>query len=213
MPRPHWHGHGAHNKIVFEMNEYLNHILPASKKLLKSNISELSKIEIVVGNESGDLDSAVCAATLAWHKNNKKSKKVVFPALNFSKKDLELKTEVVSIFQALNLSLESALFMEDLVALEGVEDKLEIVLVDHNVINRPELRFLDKVVTEVFDHHVKERKDTEKLKHFEVTPMGSCSTIIAEKVFQESSAEVIVSNTNIADYLNFKIILLHACLG
>ncbi|CAG2119795.1 unnamed protein product, partial [Medioppia subpectinata] len=68
-------------------------------------LSEWSEpIELVVGNESCDLDSAVSAVGLAFIKHTEYNKvesnnRLVIPVLNTTRNELQLKTEVIFWFE------------------------------------------------------------------------------------------------------------------
>ncbi len=162
---------------------------------------------LVIGNESGDLDTFVSSLVLAWHLNDE-STCPAFPLLPFAREDVPLKTEVLECFARLGLSLRNVpcLGEVDTDKMQGVK----VVLVDHNVVNVPEILHLDEAVTQVekrrrnwlcsmdgnafvflmkvYDHHELERK-TRPRGQFIVEKVGSCSTLIAEKVFSEKQDE------------------------
>lgn len=74
----------------------MNDFLRSARNDFEAN----ENITIVIGNESCDLDSAVCAVTLAQfysHVSNASIKYV--PILNITKENLPLKTEVVHMFR------------------------------------------------------------------------------------------------------------------
>ena len=69
------------------MNSYIES-LPYMLGQLKD--SPDTEVVLVLGNESCDLDSAVCALVLAHHQSSS-SGKFVLPILNIPKEDFELK--------------------------------------------------------------------------------------------------------------------------
>lgn len=70
--------------------------------------SENNEIIFVIGNESCDLDSAICAILLAkYYKHSSESngdnKKYFVPVLNLHRENLPLKTEVVFMLKRLKI--------------------------------------------------------------------------------------------------------------
>ena len=73
------------------------------------------------------------------------------------------------------------MFPDDLNRRSGLD---RVVLVDHNRVNNPALAALDAKVTEIIDHHAMERSAA-ACEGVDVTvrTVGSCSTLVAEKIF------------------------------
>ena len=142
---------------------------------------------LVLCNESGDLDSVACAVLLGWHETNKHQGVPALPLLPFPRADLPLKTEVIKVFKKENLPLDHVVCLDEL-QLDNLHEKTDVMLVDHNVINVPQLQVLDDRVVEVYDHHklerpVKEKK--EEAEKVEVEATGSCATIVSRKIIKE----------------------------
>lgn len=73
----------------------------------------LKPLTIVIGNESCDLDSAVCAITLAYfyetvalnlHRTDKQ--RIIIPVLNISRENLPLKTEVTYLMRKHGIDID-----------------------------------------------------------------------------------------------------------
>jgi len=153
------------------------------KTLRPSLINRTKDLIVVLGNEACDLDSGISSISLAYHlKNNGKTNKLVVPMLNIKEQDYPLKTELVFCLESYNIRQEDLIFRDQL-DLNKIEN-LELVLVDHNVLS-PCYSDLESCVIEVLDHHEKERKDNEGTK-LTIEKVGSCSTLVAEKIFRES---------------------------
>ena len=76
------------------------------------------------------------------------------------------------------------MFADDLDLKKANVDR--VVLVDHNRVNNPALATLDAKVTTVIDHHVLERSaDACEGVDMTVKTVGSCSTLVAEKIFSD----------------------------
>eukprot|EP00095_Tigriopus_kingsejongensis_P008267 maker-scaffold240_size241964-snap-gene-1.20 protein:Tk08267 transcript:maker-scaffold240_size241964-snap-gene-1.20-mRNA-1 annotation:"hypothetical protein BRAFLDRAFT_239767" len=147
------------------------------------HMKDLPKLGVVIGNESGDLDSAVSSVVYAYHLHEQRDFEHI-PVLNFPREDLALKTEVRFCFKKLQLNPDHLIYVDD-VPWKELEDVLEVTLVDHNVINHPDLTFLEPKVVAVFDHHVQERTDIADLD-FQLEFVGSTSSLIAERMFEDN---------------------------
>ena len=82
------------------MQTFLTSVSTSWQNELGRECGERSKFGFVLGNESGDLDSAVSAAVLAFFYTGF-YQRPYFPVLNFAKSDLVLKTEVGFTFEKL----------------------------------------------------------------------------------------------------------------
>ncbi len=75
---------------------FINWLIPYSSFDWQSEIESLDSVCIILGNESCDLDSAVCALIFAYFlEQQKKFASVHLPVLNVAKEEFILKTEVV----------------------------------------------------------------------------------------------------------------------
>lgn len=134
---------------------------------------------MIIGNESCDLDSAVCALSLAYFYQNNKSYtlredlKHFLPVLNIPKRDFPLKTEVRHLFKEYNIGEEVLTFRDELN--EDFMKRNTFVLVDHHV-----SPWLEKCV-EIFDHRPKDKDVVIPNKcEVHIDLVGSCATLIAE---------------------------------
>ena len=85
--------------------------------------------------------------------------------------------------------MANAIFLDDLTAkvdiLKARAGDLEVILVDHNVINRPELKYLDPKVTRIIDHHQLAREVTEDADlEMTLETVGSCATLVLEDIWK-----------------------------
>ena len=152
----------------------------------KSDSLHAKRCTLVLGNESGDLDSVASAVLLAWHESNKHSDVHALPILAFPRADLPLKTEVTKVFEKEGLSLDHVVCLDEL-EVDKLHADTDLMLVDHNVINLPELQCLDERVVEVYDHHKNQRpeKPRRKAEKVVIQNTGSCTSIIANKIIKE----------------------------
>lgn len=78
----------------------------------RSALDAARDLTLVIGNESCDLDSAVCSFSLAMFYAITKSDGSKFvPVLNIKREHLPLKTEVVHVFKQFGIDVESLIFM------------------------------------------------------------------------------------------------------
>lgn len=149
------------------------------------NANDSSKIQIVLGNEACDLDSAVSALVTAFFLSKiQNATDVIVPVLNVKRKSLPLRTEVIYFLEETSIPLDSLICIDeiDLKALSKNEN-MGVVLVDHNTLS-PEQSYLEPRITQVIDHHAVE--NSEKLSKYKakIEMVGSCCTLVAEEIFQ-----------------------------
>ncbi|XP_055338815.1 uncharacterized protein LOC129588557 isoform X2 [Paramacrobiotus metropolitanus] len=167
-------------------------------------------IHIVTGNEACDLDSAVSALVYAFHlwKTDSANNDAVLPLLNVPRKDYVLKTEVAYALTKQGIEQSNLIFADDLDPVRlHQERRLQVTLVDHHL---PVGKFsgLTDAVKEVIDHRPVEQGDkTAYLKDISSTTetVGSCCTLIAEKILAASDAK---SLTPVTAYLLYETIIL-----
>lgn len=139
-----------------------------------------------MGNESCDLDSAVCAVTLAYHyqqqnaATNSQIKRKFLPVLNIPRRDYALKTEVHYVFRQHAIAVEHLTFRDDLQ--QDFLARSEFILVDHHV-----SPFATRCL-EVFDHRTFD--DAAQLTNdckLHIELVGSCATLIAEELLKSTT--------------------------
>lgn len=82
---------------------------------LQEKLNEYEKIHVVLGNETCDLDSAVCSIIQAfWIYHQRQKENIdfppVLPILNVPKSKFNIKTEVTYFFKLNGIPLESLIF-------------------------------------------------------------------------------------------------------
>ncbi|XP_067637166.1 exopolyphosphatase PRUNE1-like isoform X1 [Eurosta solidaginis] len=145
-------------------------------------VNSTESICIILGNESCDLDSAVCAIALAYHYQQQsvaKNKKEhhFLPVLNIPRSDYPLKTEVKYVFDKHEISLDNLSFRDELQ--EDFLARSKFILVDHHV-----SPFAARCL-EVFDHRTFDEKTQLPSfcrRHIEL--VGSCATLIGEHLLK-----------------------------
>uniref|UniRef100_A0A2A4JMY7 DHHA2 domain-containing protein n=1 Tax=Heliothis virescens TaxID=7102 RepID=A0A2A4JMY7_HELVI len=183
------------------MDEFL------SSTLTKLNNNEYNELNIIIGNESCDLDSAISAIVYAtylyWQHNHMKCKvctkayrdgtlvkdDVFVPILNVDRADYELKTEVAYLLKDKGISASNLVFRDDRNLQEFLNNsKSKVVLVDHHVLAKND-EFLAPFVTEIIDHRPLDKskwtykEDTRST----IEVVGSCTTLVAQRIKDLSS--------------------------
>ncbi|XP_065363371.1 exopolyphosphatase PRUNE1 [Calliphora vicina] len=179
-------------------------------KQTRKLVNAKEPICIVLGNESCDLDSAVCAVSMAYfYQNNKKcglnSSKTYnyLPVLNIPRRDYPLKTEVKYIFQENNINDEMLTFKDELT--EDFLNRTTFVLVDHHL-----SPWSEKCVA-IYDHRPKDESAIIPDKcQIHLDLVGSCATLVAEEFIkanmlgeQEKDILNLLRSTIVLDTVNF----------
>lgn len=76
--------------------------------LLQTNLDKYNTLKIVLGNQTCDLDSAVCALVQGFYeyvelRKNDCTSKMVIPVMNIPEKEFRIKTEVVYYLKKYNI--------------------------------------------------------------------------------------------------------------
>ncbi|XP_033127283.1 protein prune homolog 2-like isoform X2 [Anneissia japonica] len=159
--------------------------LSQTKKEL-SELASFSKINIVLGNESCDLDSAVSAIVYAFYLSQKEDspQKPCIPCLNINREDLALRTETVHYLEKNNINLNH-LTCRDQINLGELhrDDRLNLYLVDHNTLPGKDSE-IEGAVVKVLDHHQSNLVGDDAPDGV-IELVGSCCTLVAEHLLQE----------------------------
>ena len=169
-----------------ELERFLRNVKTAAT----STSTPTNNFHVVIGNESADLDSFVCAISHAFYlsiKNPRNSNNTLYlPVVAVKSEDLVLRTEIIALLERLDIS------PSDIVHLDEVDFAnlpiTEVTLVDHN--NKAQhLEHLSHLVRTIVDHH----EDSGDFTSHDVTKtiqtVGSCSTLIAEQIFYDKSPQ------------------------
>lgn len=122
----------------------------------------------VIGNESNDADSIVCAIAYAHFRNG-------VPFVNISLSDLNSRLDFMAICDIVNIENPIEKFGLRSCHESDVDDITEWILVDHHVNH-----FVSPIV-EIIDHHQLGSTDLSHIVHT-IELVGSCSTLVAEKL-------------------------------
>ncbi|CEP65040.1 exopolyphosphatase LALA0_S18e00364g [Lachancea lanzarotensis] len=141
-----------------------------------------SRLLIVCGNESADLDSVVSAVTYAYFSYIRDPSVQVVPVVNILRADLNLRRDIVWVLKKGNIPHNLLYFHEDLQDMrKRFKGPIEAILVDHNESQSLAKKVVDSVVG-IIDHHedlglhkdIPERRSGPRI----VTPAGSCSSLV-----------------------------------
>ncbi|XP_055846780.1 exopolyphosphatase PRUNE1 [Episyrphus balteatus] len=148
--------------------------LKRSKILLNST----SKLCVILGNESCDLDSVVSAIALAFFYSKIYPDQSGFiPILNIPRTSFPIKTEVTYFLGKYNITDELLVFKDD-TSNEFIK-KSSVILVDHHV-----SPYRDSVI-EVFDHRpVDSSAELPIASKKIIEQVGSCATLIADLILR-----------------------------
>lgn len=145
---------------------------------------------VTVGNESCDLDSIVCAISLAHYMAQQNKTIPSLPLLQCSRADFALRTDAVWLFSQLQLETAHLIFAEDARSTLQTVRKVSVTLVDHATPTGPLLELSNMHVAGVIDHHLSPPPPTGQLEPFVVEPVGSCATLVAEKLLGEENYSI-----------------------
>ncbi|SCU91851.1 LAFA_0F06238g1_1 [Lachancea sp. 'fantastica'] len=149
---------------------------------LAGELFNSSRLLIVCGNESADLDSVVSAITYAYFSYIKNPGVQIVPVINILKADLELRRDIVWVLKKRNIPHNLLYFHEDLHDMrKRFRGPIEAVLVDHNDSQSLAKKVVDSVVG-IIDHHedlglhkdISERHGGPRI----IRPAGSCSSLV-----------------------------------
>jgi exopolyphosphatase len=151
-------------------------------KEAKASVNANSIAQIVVGNESADLDSIISANLLAYA-YHKMGVEHIIPLINIKKQDYKLRTESYGLLKRYDIDESDLIFIDDIDAtiIENAND-IKVIVVDHNKLP-DNLRAWDANVTAVFDHHQDIGMYADASPRIFDT-VGSCSTLIANFVLE-----------------------------
>ncbi|KAG8235836.1 hypothetical protein J437_LFUL016097 [Ladona fulva] len=179
------------------MNEFLHE---ARRNL--GQLDEFDTVQVVMGNESCDLDSAVSALVFGLYLSRTSStvsvpgKRIaVIPLLNIPQSELPLKTEVMFFFNENDVPVEMLIFRDeiDLHALHAA-GRLALVLVDHHSLP-PDDRALAQSVAEVLDHRPRDPHAPPFPPHapVDLRPVGSCCTLVADRLTATKAGQALLT--------------------
>ncbi|XP_023708607.1 exopolyphosphatase PRUNE1 isoform X2 [Cryptotermes secundus] len=181
----------------------------------EAELSRFSAVNIVMGNESCDLDSTISALVYAYLLYSEmsvdaKETVTVIPLLKILKKEFPLKTEVTYYLKKNGIPMDLLVFWDSINLKElQMTSRLKLTLVDHHVLS-PEAEFLCSSVVEVIDHHPQDPAWLWPMQKVTLTTVGSCCTLVASEVVQRCPGLI---SSQVAMLLYGPIILDTACFS
>lgn len=145
-------------------------------------------LHIIMGNQTGDLDSVVSAIAYAFLKGYEAAQKgqlfLVLPLVNIPQEDFRLNREVEYWLAQLGIAQEDLLFIDtlDLRELQKQGFPIQMTLVDHNQLVQHQ-KDLKPMVVEIIDHH-EDKGEYDKNVNAQIVSVGSTSTLIAERIIR-----------------------------
>ncbi|XP_054012631.1 exopolyphosphatase PRUNE1 isoform X1 [Hylaeus anthracinus] len=166
--------------------------LSASRVALVDNFVKYKRIRIVLGNETCDLDSAVCTLVQGYSeyldatKSNEKDL-IIIPLMNILEDEYRTKTEVVYFLERFDIFSSGLIFRNqiDLKALkEDAGKHLELILVDHHNLSEEDVFLTDSVI-EVIDHRPQDARWPWPGRKVRLETVGSCATLVAQNFIRK----------------------------
>ncbi|ESO95061.1 hypothetical protein LOTGIDRAFT_81753, partial [Lottia gigantea] len=146
-------------------------------------LEDYSKVHVVIGNESCDIDSAISSLVYAYYLYTiDEDESVLFlPLMQIPRSKFRLRLEAVHFLEKIGIEPDILSFYED-ISLEELQTKgkLLLTLVDHHVL-APNLSDLESSVVKVIDHRPISKQWPTSVECI-IEPVGSCCTLIAEEV-------------------------------
>lgn len=128
---------------------------------------------IVLGNESADMDSVVCAIAYAY--NDQETGMDLTAVVNCPRGDLALRGDVDAILSSAGIDVNELVFIDE-IDIESFQG--QVTLVDHNTLAATQKSLASRVCG-IIDHHADSRDHLEVSPRV-IEPVGSCSTLILE---------------------------------
>jgi len=146
-----------------------------------------SPLFIYIGNEAGDLDSFVSSIVCAYFRRKiDPEKNLHIPVMPILMENFSLKTEINYLFKKMHIPPRTLTFFDEakeFIQLAHANNKLKLILLDHNV-PRGFIKEFGENVVGVVDHH----QDEELYNHLDenktIEMVGSCCTLVAEHILR-----------------------------
>ncbi|TGZ75435.1 hypothetical protein CRM22_000386 [Opisthorchis felineus] len=158
---------------------------------------------VVCGNEACDLDSASCALSYAYFKQQQLGDSwTVIPLCNIQRKDMPLRTEITYWLRECGLNWEMLFYTDDIFDSETCPlaqqlccTDVRLILVDHHFITG-QLKRTKWTVTEVIDHHRFEDTGAVQLllRHCtlkRIEHVGSCASLVCAEILKSEQTKCI----------------------
>lgn len=156
----------------------LRQFMYTSRQSLLASLSSKKPVNIVIGNQSADIDSFASSILYAYYTP---STPPTIPFLSIPRSDLSLRPEILHLCTLFSISPSDLNFTDDPPITSLPANSTTIALVDHNHLE-PNLssHFPDpSAVTAVIDHHDDEHLYPTANPRI-IAPSGSCSSLVTQ---------------------------------
>ncbi|KAG7719037.1 hypothetical protein KL949_002103 [Ogataea haglerorum] len=154
------------------------------------SVAEKSRVTLVTGNQSADMDSVVSAIAYS----TLSSKSLVLPLINIPRQDFDLRRDIVHVMKHSDINVKDLIFLDDIESCwdQLAKTKVDLVLVDHNkpqgdVVNNL-MNELGATVVGIIDHHEDEKLFTNASPRI-IKKSGSCVSLVLNH-FKEQVARI-----------------------
>lgn len=155
--------------------------LSTAKQCLRHGLQHRGSLSFVIGNESADLDSIMCALVYGYLQSNsainlrqRSANGFVIPITNIPSSDLRLRPELTALLKHADLKPSDLITLDDLGNPPLPLDKTQWILVDHNALHGALGESYRYEVTGVIDHHEDEKTVSSAAKPRIIEKTGSC---------------------------------------
>ena len=138
------------------IRDYLSHAKTQLHSQLKLNGNQ-GNVNLVIGNESADLDSIMCALIYSYSRSINVHDPLI-PITNIPASDLPLRPELTALLKHADLAPSDLITLDDLGEAPFPLEATNIVLVDHNALQGTLGKLYSDSVRGVIDHHDDEGK-------------------------------------------------------
>ena len=148
--------------------------------------SDTNELALVLGSQTGDVDSMVSALAQAYFDEQSVSKTTRYPVFNAPRETICLHEDAARLFADCNLDTSSVTCIDD-VDLKPSHDhsKLGLTLVTHNALS-PDQRHYATDVISIIDNHRDETQDAyEDTVEKHIEEAGACATLVAARFLDE----------------------------
>ncbi|KAK5137697.1 hypothetical protein LTR08_007268 [Meristemomyces frigidus] len=136
------------------------------------------RVNLVIGNESADLDSITCALVYGYTQSASRADDLLIPITNIPASDLALRPELTALLKYANASPSDLITLDDLGGIPLPLASTNVWLVDHNALQGTLGKHYSDAVCGVIDHHDDEGKVASDVHPRIIEKSGSCSSLV-----------------------------------
>ena len=136
------------------------------------------KVDLVIGNESADLDSITSALVYGFTHSGEDGD-ILIPVTNIPASDLPLRPELTTLLRHADVSPSDLITLDDLGEIPLPLEAANVWLVDHNALQGSLGKHYADSICGVIDHHDDEGKVPRDAHPRIIEKSGSCSSLVA----------------------------------